>query len=161
MNDTADYRMNPAEDTLIYGDELKEGMWVLPSSERIPSGRDEDSRLRAQRFRRVVRLRRARPGGNELVAFVGVWVDGYQQEHTYAVSHAWIVKKAPADPEATAGAQVIARVCVNGYNEHVRLHGPDGDKAVESGTEDQARFTVEREGHLYDVTVTPRAEAGS
>jgi hypothetical protein len=167
MNDTADYRMNPAEDTLLRGDQLAEGMWVLAESTayRVPVGASEDDRIRAQRFRQVSGLHRKPPalfeGAPERIAFTGTWIDGYQRTHHASVDVEWIVKKAPVDPEATAEAQVIARICTNGYNEHVRLHGPDGDKAVESGTDDQARFTVEREGHLYDVTVTPRAEAGS
>jgi hypothetical protein len=162
VNSTADvYRMNPAEDTLVYGDQLAEGMWVLPSSPTTRFlGEDEDSRLRAQRFCRVTRLRREpfRFDGevSEVTVFVGEWVDGYQYQRRHALTTPWLAKKAPADPEATEAAEVIARVCLNGYNEHVRLHGPDGDKAVGSGTGDRATFTVEREGRLYDVTVTPR-----
>lgn len=114
MNGTADaYRMNPAEDALIYGDKLEEGMWVLPSSERIPRGDDEDSRLRAQRFRRVTRLHRegGGPGMPDRVVFIGEWVDGYSQEHRYGVSHTWIVKKAPA-PEVTATVSKGDIICI-------------------------------------------------
>jgi hypothetical protein len=158
VNSTSDhYRMNPAEDTLVYGDELAEGMWVLPESPlaRLPHGGDEDSRLRAQRFRRVTRLRR-RPYQDSMVSevtvFVGEWVDGYRQEHLYGIGQAWIVKKAPADPQAVAEAEVIARICASGYNEHVRLHGPDGDRA---GTPAGGSFTIVRGGRAYTVTVTP------
>jgi len=105
VNSTADvYRMNPAEDTLVYGDELEEGMWVLASDPgaRLPAGDDEDGRHRRQRFRRVNRLRRERSGfGNEVTTFTGTWVDGYQERHMHDIRAAWIVKKAPA-PEASA-----------------------------------------------------------
>lgn len=49
MNDTTGvYRMNPAEDRLVYGDELTEGMWALPDNPemRRPRGDDEDAWLR-------------------------------------------------------------------------------------------------------------------
>jgi hypothetical protein len=64
-----------------------------------------------------------------------------------------------ADPLAVARA--TARILARGYTEHVRLHGPDGDGGpvtMTFETETGGGFTVEREGHLYDVTVTPRAE---
>lgn len=107
MNDTADYRMNPAEDTLIFGDELKEGMWVLAddSTVRRPHGYDEDSQLRRQRFRRVTRLRKEPGHGSapDKVVFIAEWVDGYKEVHSYAVTYGWIVKKAAAGTEATEG----------------------------------------------------------
>jgi hypothetical protein len=58
-------------------------------------------------------------------------------------------------------ARATARILARGYTEHVRLHGPDGDGGpvtMTFETEAGGGFTVEREGHLYDVTVTPRAE---
>lgn len=95
--ETACYVMNPAEDTLIYGDELAEGMWVLPASPtaRSNSGSSEDSVLRGERFRRVTRLRRQAAGGGlpELAVFIGEWVDGYLEFHTYGLVNGWIVKK--------------------------------------------------------------------
>ena len=107
MNDTTDaYRMNPAEDTLLFGDELEEGMWVLTDDPtmRRPYGNDEDSQLRRQRFRRVTHLRHVPGGGSapDKVVFVGEWVDGYKEVHSYAVTFGWIIKKAPND-EPTAG----------------------------------------------------------
>jgi hypothetical protein len=105
VNSTADaYRMNPAEDVLMDGGEIAEGMWVLAADPRtrLPCGSDDDSRLRAQRFRRVTRLRRELSGfGNEVTVFTGEWVDGYQEKHRYDAAASWIVKKAPA-PEVSA-----------------------------------------------------------
>jgi hypothetical protein len=93
----AAYLMNPAEDVIVFGDELAEGMWVLPeaASHRRPYGSDEDSRIRSQRFRQVTRLsHRPASGLNPPQAvFVGEWIDGYQEVHSYAVSHGWLVKK--------------------------------------------------------------------
>lgn len=97
----AAYLMNPAEDVIVFGDELAEGMWVLPATlPRRPYGDDEDSRIRSQRFRRVTRLRRVPAAGanQEQAVFVGEWIDGYQEIHSYAVTHGWITKKAPATP---------------------------------------------------------------
>lgn len=96
------YRMNPAEDVIVFGDELEEGMLVLAEEQhaRQPHGSGEDERLRAQWFRRVTRLRRepgAAPGAPAKVVFVGEWVDGYQEVHRYAVSYGWIVKKGRAE----------------------------------------------------------------
>jgi hypothetical protein len=106
MNETvAAYRMNPAEDTILFGDELENGMWVIcdEPAMRRPYGKDEDGRLRRQRFRRVTRLRREPGSGSapEKVVFVAEWVDGYKEVHSYAVTFGWIVKKAPEDTEAT------------------------------------------------------------
>jgi hypothetical protein len=165
MNDTDSYRMNPVEDTLVYGEDLKEGMWVLAESprQRTPyhGTSVKDSMIRTQRFRQVSRLRRepasAVKGATELIHFTGTWIDGYQASHTASPGQPWIVKKAPEDPEVTADAEVIARVCASGYNEHVRLNGPDGDKAT--GTAG-GTFTVMRNGRAYTVTVTPSAGEG-
>lgn len=99
MNDTevTVYRMNPAEDTILFGDELRDGMWVLADTPamRRPYGYDDDSRLRSQRFRCVTRLRRepGSDGGPERTVFVAEWVDGYQEVHSYAVTYGWLVKK--------------------------------------------------------------------
>jgi hypothetical protein len=98
------YRMNPVEDEIRFGDEIAEGMWVLceDPSLRSPHGSGEDDKIRAQRFRRVTRLRRqAAIGGTPAqVVFVGEWVDGYQEVHRYAETFGWLVKKAdPAEVE--------------------------------------------------------------
>jgi hypothetical protein len=99
------YRMNPAEDRIVFGEEITEGMWVLtePWPMRSPHGSDEESHLRAQRFRKVTRLRHV-PGSGASpakVVFVGEWVDGYQEVHEYAVTYGWLVKKDPV----TAGEE--------------------------------------------------------
>lgn len=95
---TAVYRMNPAEDRIIFGDDLEEGMWVLAESphQRTPyvknEDEDEDGRLRAQRFRQVTRLRITLRMGATQTVFVGEWVDGYQAVHVFDVQAAWLVK---------------------------------------------------------------------
>lgn len=101
----AAYLMNPAEDVVIYGDDLVEGMWVLPENELVrATGRTEDAQIRGQRFRRVTQLRtqRGASGLPDLSVFIGEWVDGYQERHAYAVTWCWIVKRDdPAGTEAT------------------------------------------------------------
>jgi hypothetical protein len=94
--DVASYLMSPAEDVICFGDELAEGMWVLPESAWARSrGTGEDAAIRAQRFRKVTRLRRipAMGAAPEQTVFVGEWIDGYQEIHSFAVSHGWLVKK--------------------------------------------------------------------
>ena len=104
MNETGvtEYRMSPAEDKILFGDELEDGMWVLTedTTARQPHRYDEDSQIRRQRFRRVTRLRRAPgyAGAPDKITFVGEWVDGYQEVHSYAVTFGWLVKK-DAQPE--------------------------------------------------------------
>lgn len=85
------YVMSPAEDVILFGDELGNGMWVLADDcgARPPYGAAEEDRLRAQRFRRVTRLRRE----GDLVTFVGEWLDGYQALHQASASSGWIVKR--------------------------------------------------------------------
>jgi hypothetical protein len=85
------YVMNPAEDVIVFGDELADGMWVLADDccSRPPYGSTEDERLHSQRFRRVTRLRRE----GDLVTFIGEWLDGYQAMHQASTSSGWIVKK--------------------------------------------------------------------
>ena len=96
------YKMNPAEDTILYGDEIAEGMWVLRDSEILRPGSEaaEDDQLRAQRFCKVTRLR----SHGDKITFIGEWIDGYQRSQGPChVSHAWIVKKSSlpgAEPEA-------------------------------------------------------------
>jgi hypothetical protein len=89
------YRMNPAEDEILFGNEIAEGMWVLLEywPLRSPCGRGEEGELRRQRFRRVMRLTRS----NGTVRFIGEWVDGYQEVHSYAESWGWLVKKSPEE----------------------------------------------------------------
>jgi hypothetical protein len=99
MNETVSrYVMNPAEDEIRFGDELADGMWVLCADPvfRSPHGHTEDEQMRQQRFRRVTRLRHdpARGSLPPQVAFVGEWVDGYQEVHSYSVQYGWLVKKA-------------------------------------------------------------------
>jgi len=93
----ATYLMNPAEDVICFGDELAEGMWVLPesASARRGKGGGEDALIRAERFRKVTRLRRVPAIGATpaQTVFVGEWIDGYQEIHSFAVSHGWLVKK--------------------------------------------------------------------
>lgn len=103
MNETTIpvYRMNPAEDRIVFGDELAEGMWVLAEDFvlREPHHDDEDSRIRRERFRRVTRLRHEPGAHGPLVIFVAEWVDGYQEVHSYSQQYAWLVKK--DEPEET------------------------------------------------------------
>jgi hypothetical protein len=95
------YRMNPATDRIIFGDELEEGMLVLPESptSRGDAGGTEDELIRAQRFRRVTRLRTVTKYGTLFTVFVGEWVDGYQEVHGCAITTAWLVRKNPAGEE--------------------------------------------------------------
>lgn len=86
------YQMNPAEDVIVFGDELADGMLVLPEDRLIRTAfsfEAEERQLRAQRFRKVTRLRRE----GDLTRFVGEWIDGYQEVQRYNVCHAWLVKK--------------------------------------------------------------------
>ena len=85
------YRMNPAEDVIVFGDELADEMWVLADDccSRPPYGGTEDERLHSQRFRRVTKLRRE----GDLVTFIGEWLDGYQAVHQASTSSGWIVKR--------------------------------------------------------------------
>jgi hypothetical protein len=104
MNETAvaEYRMNPDEDEILFGDELREGMWILRAE---PTGRThdgtEDGKIRAQRFRRIVRIRQSTAAQAvpdigvvpAQIAIVGEWIDKYQEIWTGAVTNAWLVKK--------------------------------------------------------------------
>jgi hypothetical protein len=74
--------------------------------------------------------------------------------------HLYVRDHGPA--HGIAMARETAGILARGYGEHLRLHGPDRDSVTmifDTGA--GGGLTVEREGHLYDVTVTPRAEAGS
>ncbi len=98
------YVMNPAEDVIVFGDELADEMWVLADDCccRPPYGGSEDERLHSQRFRRVTKLRRE----GDLVTFIGEWLDGYQAMHQASTSSGWIVKKdsLPANRVLTASS---------------------------------------------------------
>lgn len=95
---TAVYVMNPAEDVILFGGDLAEGMIALEES---PTGRSaygdgEDAALRAQRFYTVTRLTREHSGiyqDGEGLRFVAEWVDGYQQVRSFWAGSAWLVKK--------------------------------------------------------------------
>lgn len=93
----AEYLMNPAEDMIVFGAQLADGMWVLPESALGRPGPEagKDRQLRGQRFRKVTRLRRE----GSLTCFIGEWIDGYQEVHRYNVSHAWLVKKEAPEPD--------------------------------------------------------------
>ncbi len=97
--------MNPAEDTILFGDEITDGMLVLPENELWRVGTTEDQMLRAQRFCQVTRLRRQPGYGASAgkVIFIGEWVDGYQQVMEFAETYGWIVKKdsIPQGPPAS------------------------------------------------------------
>lgn len=72
--------------------------------------------------------------------------------------HLYVFETGPA--HAVAMAREIAGSCRAGYAVHVREHGPDGAEPAEKfDTSQGGGFTVEREGHLYDVTVVPREQA--
>ena len=92
MPRVASYLMNPAEDTILFGDDLHEGMWVLRDDEFLRAGVEasEEVQIRAQRFCRITRLQ----FHGQHLSFIGEWVDGYQKsEGPIAITYAWIVKK--------------------------------------------------------------------
>jgi hypothetical protein len=105
MNETttAVYRMNPAEDNIVFGGELEEDMWVLPESPTARGDAEgtEDELIRAQRFRRVTRLAITHLQGSTQTRCVGEWVDGYQEVHTCHIRTAWLVKKNPPGQETS------------------------------------------------------------
>jgi hypothetical protein len=95
--EVATYLMNPAEDVILFGADLADGMRVMPEfpGSRARDG-SEDGWLRGQRFRRVTRLQAPREVGHGIppqITFVAEWVDGYQEVYSGAVGNAWIVKK--------------------------------------------------------------------
>jgi len=100
MSETTEavYLMNPAEDEIRYGHELADGMLVLAEDPglRQSHGKDEEGKLRRQRFRKVTRLDRTFSAN--YVRFIGEWIDGYQEVHTASRLSSWLVKK---DAEAT------------------------------------------------------------
>jgi hypothetical protein len=158
VNDTDSYRMNPAEDTLLRGDQLADGMWVLTESVgyRKPRGSSEDDRIRRQRFRQVTGLRRepasVANGTPELVVFTGVWIDGYRETHTSSLNMEWIVKKAPTDAEAAAAARKVADMCRSAAELGL---SPAWTAGPVFETDGGGAFTLMRNGRAYTVTVTP------
>jgi hypothetical protein len=94
----AAYKMNPAEDRILYGDEITEGMWVMFED---PHGRcsdeaPEDEQIRSNRFCRVTRMRTTNNG--QTIVFIGEWVDGYQKRYATHGNASWIVKREDAPP---------------------------------------------------------------
>ena len=57
------------------------------------------------------------------------------------------------------GTEIVARIMARGFNEHIRLHGPDSSAAGEvTQTSDGHGLLVVRDGAEYAVRVT-RAQA--
>jgi hypothetical protein len=81
------YLMNPAEDEIIFGDELREGMVVFPEN----GGYWDDPH--PYEFYRVTRLRILGKNDYRVTQFIGVHPDGYARVHEVSISHAWLVKK--------------------------------------------------------------------
>ena len=87
------YKMNPKEDEILFGDEIREGMWVMPEHPMLRSrGDSEDAQIRGQRFRRVIRIRQC----PAQMAIMLEWVDGYRETWTGAVTNTWIVRREDA-----------------------------------------------------------------
>lgn len=92
------YQMSPAEDYVIFGEELTEGMWVLKEASFLRSGSEagEDGAIRGQRFCEVTRLRRR----GDLTVFIGRYADGFQKVFGVHKDYGWIVKREhPSEPE--------------------------------------------------------------
>jgi hypothetical protein len=112
MSTVRAYQMNPAEDYLVFGDELADGMWVVREDEslRADSDMSEDEQLRQQRFCRVTKIRRS----GDLISFIGEWIDGYQQAFRMHQTFAWIVKRDPI----TAPDAMFREITEAGGGEH-------------------------------------------
>lgn len=92
---------NLIEETILWGDEVKEDMVVLIAD---PLFRENETRIsladeqelsytqprydEQNRWCRVTKLR----ARGDIIAFVGVYADGTMRTRTYNVGHAWIVK---------------------------------------------------------------------
>jgi prevent-host-death family protein len=88
---TADtyYKMTPGEDTILYSDELRDGMRVIHQPHLRQEDGPEEEQARAQQFCRVTKLRIS----GDAVNFVGVWDDGHQEMlGPLGRSVGWIVK---------------------------------------------------------------------
>ena len=111
MNGTAKvapYQMNPAEDYVIFGDELREGMWIMREDELMRTvSANEDEQIRMNRFCRVTRLRIAYKGHGPCALFIGEWVDGFQKRFSVHQDFTWIVKR-DGTPEPEAELREIA-----------------------------------------------------
>ena len=86
--------MNPAEDVLVAGADLADGMLVRPEGSLFVG--DDADIARLTEPRRVTRLtRRADSGynGGAVIEFIGEWPDGYQEVHRWAVTAYWIVRR--------------------------------------------------------------------
>jgi hypothetical protein len=61
------------------------------------------------------------------------------------------------DPTGTTEqTETVAALCARGYNEHIRLHGPDDSYAGEPvPTRDGMGFVVVRDGQEFLVYVKP------
>jgi hypothetical protein len=113
MNMTS-YLMNPATDTLLYGDELKDGMKVLLEWSVLRN--HEEGRL--DEFFTITRLGH---DGN-LIRFIALYDDGYMKSGTYNRSYAWIVRKPqtayePLDMDPEIRAQWAAALRSGDYQQ--------------------------------------------
>lgn len=115
MSTITAYKMNPATDRIVFGDELRDGMLVIREDAhmRCASAASEDEQIRMNHFCKVTRLRTVDRGSGPCAAFIGEWVDGYQKafgpiHHMFA----WIVRREDvpdaeaellAAPEVTSG----------------------------------------------------------
>jgi hypothetical protein len=101
------YVMNPETDVVLFGDQLAEGLLVLPESWLQRLGGTEDEQLRGQRFRTVTALRTepSAYGSPAQFSFIGEWVDGYQAQWRGAISWTWIVSRSSI-PEPAASAHL-------------------------------------------------------
>ena len=110
MTTITGYKMNPAEDDLLFGTQLREDMWVLPERPEIRRlhGKSEDDKIRRQRFRQVTQLQHV----GDQVVFIGKWVDGYAEIHRYhATFYGWLVKR---ENSAPAEAELAIRAALEG-----------------------------------------------
>lgn len=88
------YTANSETESILYGDELEEGMvvmiedWLLRGEEESSSFYDQARAEENNQFCKVTRLRK----GN-LVRFVGEYEDGTLRTRTFNSSYTWIVKK--------------------------------------------------------------------
>ena len=103
------YEMSPATDRIVFGDELRDGMWIIREDEtmRCGSAHSEDVEIRVNRFCKVTRLQTVECGSGPCVIFIGEWVDGYQKafgpiHHMFA----WIVRREDV-PQADAELREI------------------------------------------------------
>jgi len=92
------YRMNPAEDKILFSGDLQPGMLVLPEDPgKRATFQDtaEDAPVKRQQFRKIIRRLNLTP----TIMFVGQWDDGYKESHTSDAAASWIVKKSSITPD--------------------------------------------------------------